>query len=87
MSLEDFKKIFWMEWIHRQLGRFIGLEFAIPALFFIARGWVQRPMAYRLLGIASLIGFQVKLRFLNLRFPLLPTFFFFFFRAFLAGSW
>jgi heme a synthase len=30
MSLAAFKSIFWWEWAHRQLGRFIGLAFALP---------------------------------------------------------
>ena len=30
MSLDDFKFIFWWEWAHRFLGRFIGLVFFVP---------------------------------------------------------
>ncbi len=34
MSLEEFKVIFYWEYIHRILGRFIGLIFIIPLLYF-----------------------------------------------------
>ena len=36
MSLGDFKYIFWWEWAHRFLGRFIGVVFAIPLVYFAA---------------------------------------------------
>lgn len=58
MTLEEFKSIYWMEWIHRLWGRAIGLTFVLPAVYFVARGKVSKPMAWRLLGIAGLIGFQ-----------------------------
>lgn len=58
MTLEEFKSIYWMEWIHRLWGRFIGLSFVLPAAYFVARRRVSRNMAVRLLGIAGLIGFQ-----------------------------
>ena len=34
MSLSDFKVIFWWEWIHRFLGRLIGICFLIPLIYF-----------------------------------------------------
>ena len=34
MLLSDFKFIFWMEFLHRLLGRLIGLVFFIPLIFF-----------------------------------------------------
>ncbi len=34
MSLDEFKVIFWWEWIHRFLGRLIGISFLIPLIFF-----------------------------------------------------
>jgi len=36
MSLHEFKSIFWWEYGHRVLGRFIGLLFFFPFLFFLA---------------------------------------------------
>lgn len=58
MTLDDFKQIYFMEWAHRLWGRFIGLTFVLPTLFFIARRRVSRPMAAQLVGISALIGFQ-----------------------------
>ena len=34
MSMKEFKIIFWWEWIHRFLGRLIGLSILIPLIFF-----------------------------------------------------
>ena len=34
MTLSEFKVIFWWEWIHRFLGRLIGISFLIPLIFF-----------------------------------------------------
>ncbi len=34
MSLSEFKVIFWWEWIHRFLGRVIGLGFLLPLIYF-----------------------------------------------------
>jgi len=34
MNLQEFKVIFWWEWIHRFLGRLIGLFFLIPLIYF-----------------------------------------------------
>jgi len=34
MTLQEFKVIFWWEWIHRFLGRLIGILFLIPLIFF-----------------------------------------------------
>jgi heme a synthase len=58
MDLDEFKKIYYMEWTHRLWGRFIGLSFVIPTAYFIARRRVSVPMAWSLVGISGLIGFQ-----------------------------
>lgn len=58
MTLSEFKFIYYMEWIHRLWGRFVGLSFVIPAVYFVAKKKVSRPMAVRLAGIAGLIGLQ-----------------------------
>jgi cytochrome c oxidase assembly protein subunit 15 len=58
MTLEEFKSIYWMEWIHRLWGRAIGLTFVLPAIYFVGRRRVSKPMMLRLAGIAGLIGFQ-----------------------------
>ncbi|KAI9708602.1 MAG: Cytochrome c oxidase assembly protein cox15 [Bogoriella megaspora] len=58
MTVSEFKKIYWMEWTHRLWGRVIGVTFLVPTIYFIARRRVSAPMAVRLVGICSLIGFQ-----------------------------
>lgn len=58
MTLEEFKKIYYMEWGHRLWGRFVGLSFVLPAIYFVSRRKVSRNMSLRLLGISALIGFQ-----------------------------
>ncbi|KAF7552814.1 hypothetical protein G7046_g7296 [Stylonectria norvegica] len=58
MDLDEFKKIYFMEWFHRLWGRFIGMSFVLPTVYFIARRKVTPKMAVNLLGISSLIGFQ-----------------------------
>ncbi|MEM6385694.1 MAG: heme A synthase [Pseudomonadota bacterium] len=55
MSLEEFKVIYWWEWGHRQLGRVIGLVWAVGFLFFfltrkIPAGWTARLLIPGLLG-------------------------------------
>ena len=34
MTLSEFKVIFWWEWVHRQLGRLIGLSVLLPLIYF-----------------------------------------------------
>lgn len=38
MGLDDFKAIFWWEYVHRLWGRLIGVVFALPLLWFWGRG-------------------------------------------------
>jgi cytochrome c oxidase assembly protein subunit 15 len=47
MQLEDFKQIFFWEYIHRLLGRSIGSVFFLPWLFFVLRGSVHGAWAWR----------------------------------------
>ncbi|SEM58221.1 cytochrome c oxidase assembly protein subunit 15 [Gemmobacter aquatilis] len=58
MTIDAFKSIYWWEWGHRQLGRVIGLVWALGfAGFLVARkipvGWTGR-----LLGLGALGGLQ-----------------------------
>ena len=34
MQLDGFKRIYYVEWFHRMLGRSIGLVYALPMLYF-----------------------------------------------------
>ena len=55
MSLADFKSIYWWEWGHRQLGRVIGLVWALGFVgFLVARkmpsGWTRRLLLLGAMG-------------------------------------
>lgn len=58
MTLAGFKRIFWWEYFHRLLGRVIGLAFALPLAWFVARGVVRGQLAWKLAGIFVLGGVQ-----------------------------
>jgi len=58
MSLEAFKSIYWWEWSHRFLGRFIGLAFALPLLVFWTMNRIPRELTPKLLGVFVLGGLQ-----------------------------
>lgn len=58
MTLEEFKGIFWWEYIHRLWGRLIGLAYALPFLWFLLRGRVRGRFAWQLAGIFALGGLQ-----------------------------
>ena len=34
MTMSDFKVIFWWEWVHRFMGRLIGIFFFFPLIYF-----------------------------------------------------
>ncbi|MGF1619591.1 MAG: COX15/CtaA family protein [Rhodomicrobiaceae bacterium] len=58
MSLAEFKAIYWWEWAHRFLGRFIGVAFFVPFMIFLASGAIPRPLLPKLVGIFLLGGAQ-----------------------------
>jgi heme a synthase len=58
MTVEDFKGIFWLEYLHRLWGRIIGAAFLLPFLWFVYKGAVDRPLGWRLGGLFLLGGAQ-----------------------------
>ena len=36
-DIQDFKDIYFWEWIHRVIGRFIGIVFLVPFVYFLVR--------------------------------------------------
>lgn len=58
MSLSDFQFIFFWEWVHRLLGRVIGLAFALPLAWFAWRRQVPPGYGPRLLALLALGGLQ-----------------------------
>ncbi len=58
MTLDEFKGIFWWEWSHRFLGRFIGFAFLVPFLWFFATRKIERSMTPKLVIMFVLGGAQ-----------------------------
>jgi heme a synthase len=58
MTLEAFKVIYWWEWAHRFLARFVGLVFAVPFAVFWLMGRLEQPLKPRLLVLLALGGLQ-----------------------------
>ncbi|MEP3346015.1 MAG: heme A synthase [Litoreibacter sp.] len=58
MSLSEFKSIYWWEWGHRQLGRVIGLVWAVGFFWFLIRKQIPTGWTGRLVIIGALGGLQ-----------------------------
>ncbi len=58
MSLAAFKSIFWWEWGHRELGRLIGLVWAVGFFGFLLARKIPVGWTGRLLGVGALGGVQ-----------------------------
>lgn len=58
MSLEEFKDIYFWEWIHRVIGRFIGLVFLLPFLYFLATKQFSKATLKKCLVLLVLGSFQ-----------------------------
>ncbi len=65
MDVEAFKGIFWLEFLHRLLGRLIGVVFFVPFLVFVAKGyigkheWPKYLLMFVLGGMQGLIGWYM----------------------------
>jgi cytochrome c oxidase assembly protein subunit 15 len=58
MTLNNFKVIFWWEYLHRILGRLIGIFFLIPLIFFsIKLGFIKTSNFYLIFLLICLQGF------------------------------
>jgi len=58
MDLAGFKTIFWWEYLHRLLGRAIGLVFLLPFLYFHFKRKLTRTLTWKLAGLFVLGGLQ-----------------------------
>lgn len=58
MTLDEFKKIYYMEFAHRMWGRATGIVFLLPAIVMWRRGLFDKAMKKRVIVFGSLIGFQ-----------------------------
>ena len=58
MDLSEFKRIFYWEWGHRVLGRFIGVAFAVPFGYFLYKKRLSKRLALQCAGVFTLGGLQ-----------------------------
>ena len=48
MDMDDFKFIYFWEFVHRQWARIMGLIFLFPFLYFMLKKWIDRPLLKKL---------------------------------------
>jgi cytochrome c oxidase assembly protein subunit 15 len=58
MSLAAFKGIFFWEWLHRILGRLVGMGLLVPLAWYALRRAVPAGYGWRLFALAALVGLQ-----------------------------
>src|SRR5439155_25321089 len=56
MTLDEFKTIYFWEYLHRLLGRVVGIVYAVPFVWFLLRRQLPRSLVLPLAGIL-LLGF------------------------------
>ena len=65
MQIDDFKSIFWLEFLHRLLGRAIALVFFLPFVVFVYKGYIARPewpkyaLMFVLGGLQGVLGWYM----------------------------
>ncbi len=57
-SLEEFKSIFFWEYLHRLIGRIIGMVFIIPFFYFLIKKKLTKKLTIQCLIILFMGGFQ-----------------------------
>jgi Uncharacterized protein required for cytochrome oxidase assembly len=57
-TLEDFKDIYFWEWLHRIIGRLLGIIFSIPFLYFLFTKQLTRSTIKKSIILLCLGGFQ-----------------------------
>lgn len=57
-NIEDFKSIYFWEWLHRVIGRSIGLVFIIPFIYFLIRKQLTKKTIKKCIVLLGLGGFQ-----------------------------
>jgi len=65
MDVHAFKSIFWLEYLHRLLGRVIGIVFLVPFVFFVVKGYIEKRewpkylLMFVLGGMQGLLGWYM----------------------------
>lgn len=57
-SLQDFKDIYFWEWLHRVFGRFIGIVFLLPFIYFLITKQLTKPTIKKAVILLFMGGFQ-----------------------------
>jgi cytochrome c oxidase assembly protein subunit 15 len=57
-GVDEFRQIYWLEYLHRLWGRLIGVVFALPLAWFWLRGRLTPALKPRLLALLVLGGLQ-----------------------------
>ena len=58
MTLEEFKDIYFWEYLHRMWGRAIGLYVGLPVIYYAATRKIQGPLLRRCALLTAGVGFQ-----------------------------
>ena len=58
LGLAEFKQIFFWEWLHRLLGRLIGVAFALPLIWFAVKRAIPQGYGWKLVALLALGAFQ-----------------------------
>lgn len=58
MTLAGFKAIFFWEWLHRILGRLVGMALVVPLAWYAWRRAIPAGYGPRLIALAALVGLQ-----------------------------
>ena len=58
MDLAQYKHIFFWEWVHRLIGRLIGLAFALPLAWFAVKRAIPQGYGWKLVALLLLGGSQ-----------------------------
>lgn len=57
-GLSEFKQIYWWEYLHRLIGRLLGMVFIIPFLYFLAKKQISKALLPKLILIFLLGAWQ-----------------------------
>lgn len=57
-DLQDFKDIYFWEWLHRVIGRFIGLVFLLPFIYFLITKQLTKPTIKKSIVLLCMGAFQ-----------------------------
>jgi len=57
-GIAEFKDIYFWEWLHRVIGRFIGVVFMVPFLYFLVTKKLDKPTIKKAIILLIMGGFQ-----------------------------